>query len=225
MSGGTAVRCGHLLSLAVALPACFGDAVTVFPPGLEPLEPNTAPAPMGAPGEAYPEAIVILTGERPDGVAFGHARGYVKAPLAVVWEALRHTDVNADRRAVDEWTRVELENTDPTLSHTYLIQVVVRSIITARYEVTWRHGLVEGDLETPEKVAVRWQKTFGLALIEILEGSIVLTELDDALTEIEIVERLDAPQTDEDTVRQYLQDMFDEVVLYAKGHPLPTYDD
>lgn len=213
------------LACALALPACFGDSVTVFPPGLEPLEQNTAPAPAGRRGDEQPEEIVIVTGERPDGLAFGHARGYVKAPLALVWEALRHTDVNVDRRAVDEWTRVELENADPNLSYNYLIQVVVRAIITARYEVTWRHGVAAGDPEEPEKVAIRWQKTFGLALIEVLEGSIVLTQLDDELTEIEIVERLDAPQTDEDTVRQYLQDMFDEVVLYVRGHPLPVYDD
>jgi hypothetical protein len=196
----------------------------VFPPGLEPLEDNTAPLPMlGRDGEA-PESIVILTGERPTGLVFGHARGYIRAPITRVWEALRETDVNADRRATDEWSRVEVDVLPEGLTHSYIIETVVHAFITARYQVTWRHGLVEGELEEPEKVAVRWQKTFGLALIEVLEGSIVLTALDDELTEIEIVERLDAPSTDEDTIRLFLKDLFDETVLYTKGLPLPTYE-
>ncbi len=209
---------------ALLLAGCFGDAVTVFPPGLEPLEDNTAPLPMlGRDGEA-PESIVILTGERPTGLVFGHARGYIRAPITRVWEALRETDVNADRRATDEWSRLEVDVLPEGLTHSYIIETVVHAFITARYQVTWRHGLVEGELEEPEKVAVRWQKTFGLALIEILEGSIVLTALDDELTEIEIVERLDAPSTDEDTIRLFLKDLFDETVLYTKGLPLPTYE-
>lgn len=218
-------RAALALGLVLGTTACFGDSVTVFPPGLEPLEENTAPHPKGAGDESFPEAVVILTGERPTGLVYGHARGFIKAPIDRVWEALRHTDVNADRRATDEWMRLEVQNQDPVLTHTYVIETVVRAFITARYQVTWRHGVVEGDVEEPETVAVRWQKTFGLALIEVLEGSILLTELDDELTEIEIVERLDAPQTDEETVRQFLQDLFDETVLYAKGLPLPTYDD
>lgn len=217
----------HLLiavASSVGLSGCFGDSVTVFPPGLEPLEENTAMAPSTAANQ-FPEDITIITGERPTGLNFGHARGFIHAPIDKVWAALRETDVNADRRATDEWTRMEIVNTDPDISHTYIIETVVHDFITARYQVTWRHGVVEGDLDSPETVAVRWQKTFGLALIEVLEGSITLQKLDDELTEVSIIERLDAPATDEETISQFLRDLFDESVLFSKGLPLPTYAD
>src|SRR5262249_12126675 len=152
----------------VALPACFGEELTVFPPGLEPLEANTAPAIQPVDGDPYPEVMSFVKGERPDRF-FGQARAFVKADLATTWAALRTPEVSVDRRQVHEWGIDE--GTEPAYDFSYVVHNTVRRIIVLRFDVSWRHGLVEGTLEEPELVAGAWQKTYGSTLIELLRGT------------------------------------------------------
>lgn len=200
---------------------CFGEEDTPFPPGLEPLEENTAPAPEPADGDQYPEQLVMVPlfapiSPRTHSV---HARGYVRAPIVDVWEALRNPDVGADRRTFSSWTTDY--DVEPGYDYSYVIHSVIENVIVVRYDVTWRHGVAEGTLDAPTLVAARFQKTAGSTVIGDLEGSIVLTEIEPGVTEIAIIEYLRALASDHANIEAFLRDMFAELVILSHGGELP----
>ncbi len=98
----TALRVSTLLA-AVISAACFGNETTEFPPGLEPVEENSAPLPEPTATDMYPEIIETVHG-RTDGVMFSHSHAYVHANPAKVWLAIKDVDVVSDRRNADRRT-------------------------------------------------------------------------------------------------------------------------
>jgi hypothetical protein len=213
-------RCAALGALALALAGCFGEEVTAFPEGLEPLEASRAPSPV-APGEPWKESVALVSGET-DEFGWVHARGHVLADLPTTWAALRTPEATIDRRQVDEWTVVR--DTEPEYAFSHAVDHVVRSIVTVRYRVNWRSGPVEGSVEAPEVVAARFQKTDGSVLISILRGSVVAREVAPGVTELEVVEHLSTAQGGTERIETYLRDLFASVRARARGEPLPTYD-
>lgn len=214
---GAGLRSAAMILLgASCFPACFGDDLTTFPPGLEPLEDNTALAPTGA--EPFPEVLTIVTGTGPEH-AWGHARGFIRRDLKTTWAAMRTPEVSVDRRQVDEWT-VD-EDTEPEYPFSYVIHNTVRRLIVVRFDVAWRHGVATGDLERPQVVAGRWQKTFGSTVISLLRGSYVAREVAPGVTEIELVQHLSALQGGPTPIESFLGDYFASVRAAAHGEPLP----
>ncbi len=210
-----------LLAGALAATGCFGNEVTEFPEGLEPLGENTLPGP-GTPEDPTPEAFQL---EGMDGSRFSTVlgRGYIHAPIADVWAAYRDPAVGADRRTSPEWT------SEPVADHpyddSYVIYHVAHDIVTVEWWVTWRHGLIEGTAEAPELVSIRWQKTEGSTLISRIEGSILLRPAGDgSITEVELVYHASAAGSDTDTYARYMNDVFNDAVAVTHGLPLPTFD-
>ncbi len=199
---------------------CFGDEATEFPPGLEPLEENTAPPIEPADGDPHPEVMTLVTGQKRDH-AFGHARANVKADLRTTWAALRTPVVSVDRRQVDEWT-VE-ENVDEAYAYSYVVHNTVRRIVTLNFDITWRHDVAKGTVEEPEVIAGAWQKTFGSTLIAALKGTLSATEIAPGVTQIELIQHLDAVQGGADPIEDFLTDYYSSIRATAHGEPLPTY--
>lgn len=214
----------------LALPGCFTnvttpfeapDSGTLFPPGLEPLEPDTAtpPAPVG--GDMYPEQLSMLDGYAPG--SMGHtpsvqAIGYVHAPVAAVWAAVRNPDVGADRRSFTSYSwRTGTEMYDYSL----IEHAIIVNVVTVEYEVTWRHGVVVGTLEAPTEVAITYQKTWGSTAIADLRGSFVLTEVAPGITEMRVIEYLRASGAGHANIHSFFSDMFAEVLALAHGLPEP----
>lgn len=216
--GGVFARASGWALLALGTAGCFGSEVTEFPDGMEPLEENLAPEPAGD----FPEAIAFASGER-DGLYWVHGRGYVHAPISEVMAALSRPDVVVDRRGVDEWS--VQQDVEDGFDLSFAITTTVRDIITVEWTTTWRYLVVDGVLTAPEVLAIRYQKTDGIALIDTFQGSIVATRLEEELTRIELIEHLDAPNTSEDDLLCYQQDLFDELVLVTNGEELPEYED
>lgn len=219
------------LLFALVLSGCFGAAETPFPPGLEPLEAtHLAPAPEPRDGDAYPEEIVLVRAQselvaRTPAV---HARGFVRAPIADVWAALRDPDVGADRRTFASWT--VSQGVEEEYDFSYVIHSVIQNVITVEYDVTWRHGVVEGTVEAPTLVAARFQKTAGSTVITDLRASIVLYAREDeatgeAVTEVEIIEYLQAIASGHANIEAFLQDMFAELVILSHGGGLPPIEE
>ena len=207
----------------LVLGGCFGNVDTAFPQGLEPLEhENIASPPAPVDGDRYPEqlstarSIALDTSPRTNSV---HARAYVHAPIAVVWEALRNPDVDADRRVFSSWSEMPLD--EPEYDYSYIVHAVITNVITVEYDVTWRHGVVTGTLDAPEIVAVRYQKTSGSTAVQDLRGSIVLRSVTPDVTEMEIIEYLRAVGSGYDNIESFLHDMFEEVLAFSHGQPLP----
>lgn len=211
---------GPAILLLVGIPACFGEESTVFPPGLEPLEANTAPPIEPIDGDPYPEVLSFAKGQRRDHY-FGHARAYVKADLATTWAALRTPEVSVDRRQVDEWT-VD-QGTDPAYAHSYVVHNVVRRVVTLRFDVSWRHDVARGTPEAPEVIAGAWQKTFGSTLIAELKGTLSAEEVAPGVTEVQLIQHLDALQGGADPIESFLNDYYQSLKAQAHGQPLPTY--
>jgi len=210
--------------LALLIPlcsGCFGTSLSDFPPGFEPLEESAVDAP-GAAGE-LPETFALALGTTDDNVHWGHLRGFVHGPLAAVWAAYQQPDVIVDRRRVAAYTATP--DIEPDLDFSLAIDQVVRDILTIEYRLVWRHGAA-GDPADPEKVAIRWQKTEGSALIDTLRGSVLLLPTDDPeITEIQSMQHLKAPRTSTDDVQGLLTDVWFDVVAATHGRALPTYAD
>lgn len=206
------------LAPLLLLTGCFGSETTVFPPGLEPLEAeNRAEWPAGS---GYPETLSLAEGAYDEDLDWVHARGYLHAPLADVYAALRTPDVDVDRREVDSWTVTWDVEDYPT---SYVIHNRVDDVITVEFDVTWRHAAVEGTESEPEKTAARWQKTEGSPVITVLEGSAVAWEVADGVTALELQENLESIQSDTHTIASYLTDLFGSVRATVHGEPLPEY--
>ncbi|TVQ87481.1 MAG: hypothetical protein EA397_18000 [Deltaproteobacteria bacterium] len=207
--------------IIVGLAGCFGDSITAFPEGLEPLE-ELLFEPISLLDGVPDEGMELVTGRRDDGVLWGHLRGFVHAPLSEVWLAYQHPDVVVDRRRVHTYT--PRLNVEEDYDFSMAIDQVVRDIITVEYTLTWRHGAV-GEPEQPSKVAMRWQKTSGSNLIEILQGSVVLlpTPIED-ITEVQSIEHLKAPLTSTDEIEGLLTDVWHDTLDFAHGRELQAFD-
>lgn len=210
---------------ALGLTGCFGNESTEFPSGLEPLDGmNRAPRPDLDANGVLPETVSFARGETNEW-EWVHGRGFVKAPLGETWLAFQDPEVVIDRREVDEW-QVD-ENVEPGFDRSFVVHNTVHDFITVNFDMTWRQSVVEGDEAAPEVVAIRFQKTFGTVFITILRGSVVLRSApeDDGITEIELVEHIDAAQGGADTIQSYLTDLHASVVARVHGRALPVYAD
>ncbi len=191
---------------------CFGDETTEFPPGLEPLEP----ASVDLPGEVE-ETVVVAHGEGDD-YEWAHARGYVRAGVDAVFEAMRDPAICVDEREVAEWTAAVVEGSE--YEHEYVIHNTVEDVFTVEFDVTWRFGHVGED----GWLAARWRKTFGTSLISRLEGSVIVRPVDDELSEIEVVEQIDAAASGEEQIAHFVGDLHARIVARVHGQELPTYE-
>ncbi len=211
--------------LGCGVTGCFSDVETPFPPGLEPLEECTAPAPAPVDGDPYPETLTMVRAFAPYGPRTHavHARGFVRAPVFDVWAALRNPDIGADRRVFSEWSTTW--DVEPEYDFSYVIHSVIVNVITVEYDVTWRHGVVIGTLEAPTLVSARYQKTSGSSAIDDLQGSILLTEVEPGVTEVAIVEYLRAVGSGHENIESFLHDMFSGLVIVSHGDPLPPVDE
>jgi hypothetical protein len=200
-----------LLRATVLLLAACGGREVPFPDGLEPLETNTAVFP-----EDEAEILAFECGAAGDW-DFCHARGFVHADVADTWDALKEPDVGVDRRRVEEWT-VE-HDVEDGYDVSYRVHTRVEDLVTVEYDLTWRQGAVDDDI-----AAIRWQKTEGSSLVEVLEGSVVLEQQGD-VTAVEIVQHLGTPAAnDVENMQAYLEDLHRSVVAWTRGDELPTYD-
>ncbi len=208
-------------SLAVFAIGCFGNEASEFPPGLEPLEDNTAPTPEPVDGDPYPEVLSLVRGQTPE-YDWVHARGYVKAPLAEVYDIVATPEVAVDERAVDRWT--VMLDTEPEYERSFQIHNEVDNFITVVFDVNWRFGTVAEENFEPTLVAGTFQKTFGTEFISLMRGSLTVRRIDDETTEVEFLEHISAATGGGDEIEAFIRDYYDETVLVSNGEPLPTYE-
>lgn len=200
--------------------SCFGSSASEFPPGLDPLEPNTAPRLPAQPGDPYPEGVSVVTGTN-DMYSWGHARGYIHAPSSEVYTALHDAEVVADRRGTDE--QMYTYNTEPDYEYSFQIHYIVHDVIDVDWDEAFRFGTIEGTPDMPKLALIRSQKIYGLNLIHLIETSIQVHEIDANTTEIEEIEHLNAYMAGEGDIKPYLTDLYNSVLAVSHGQPLPTY--
>jgi hypothetical protein len=208
-------------ALLTSTSACFGNESTFFPPGLEPLEDNTATAPEADASGHLPETINFKSGERGD-LYFTHGVAIIRAPITTIWTAMQDPDVVVDRRAVDEYTYDR--DIESGYDVSFVVHDVVHSIITVSFDITWRQSVVEGSREAPELIAMRFQKTDGTTTIETLSASILVRPASEpGVTELAVVEHLVALAGDNETIESQIRDLHESVVARVNGRPLPSF--
>lgn len=207
-----------LTAAAAAAAGCGGNIDTAFAPGLAPLEEVTLPVRNVTPANPYPENLSVESANGAFLRAIG--RGYIRAPLARVYEALQDPDVTTDRRQVASYTSTA--GTEPEYPSSYVVSNVVHNIITVNFDVAWRLGPYAGSAESPTAYAAAYQKIRGTDYIEMMRGSILVKHVEQGVTEIQMVRHIKAMQSTSD-LEQYLLDVFDNIIARASGRPLPRY--
>lgn len=209
--------------LLLSMLACFGDEITPFPAGLEPLEDCSAGYPSASGSDDTPQGILTNSGQEEDW-RWATGCGYLDADVATAWRAIQDEDVVTDRRKASQWERAD-DGHEPDYDVSFRVWTEVEDILTVDYTIDWRQGVWEGDAEAPESVVARWQKTDGIEIIELLEGSILLDATEDGGSRIQVVEHLEAPGYDPEDLAQYIEDLHASIVAAAAGQALPAYEE
>lgn len=212
-----------MILIPLGLIACFGDEVTPFPPGLEPLEDCSAGFPEASGGDDSPQGIQTDSGQDDDR-RWASGCGFLDADVPTAWQAIQDADVVTDRRKATAWEVTDRDH-EPEYDVSFRVYTEVDDILTVDYDIDWRQGVWEGEEDAPESVVGRWQKTDGFELIEVLEGSILLESTQDGGTRVQVVEHLEAPGYDPEDLAQYIEDLHASIVAAAAGQPLPTWED
>lgn len=200
---------------------CGRDNPAPAPDVLSPLEDNAAHAPVPDGDDPWPEVLSIVSGGDSE-LWWAHAVGFVKGTPEEVWTAARDPEVGVDRREVDAWTLTEVED---DFDASYIVHNTVNDVITVNYDLRWLHELQGAEPDDPLRVVAVWEKTEGTSFIELLQGSIVLLPESPGVTRIELVEHLEAPLRDDQTLVSYLQDFHGSLVAAVRGDPLPTWSE
>lgn len=203
---------------SAAAAGCNANVETPFPPGLAPLSAVNLAVRGTTPGNPYPELLSVESGD--GDYVFSVGRGFVRAPLARVYEALRDPDVTTDRRKVTRYSVTP--NSEPMYPASYRVRNVVEDIITVEFDISTRIGPLEGTAEEPTAYCAVYQKTWGSDYIEMIRGSILARRVDQSVTELQLVRHVKAMQSKSD-LEQYLLDVFDNVVARVNGRALPRF--
>lgn len=210
----------------LALAACHGgdkDSGSAVPTGLEMLEDkNMADLPGAKDGDDYPEELNVV-GDEGDDYDWAHGAGYIHGSVADCWAAMADPEVVVDRQRVTSWT-VEMD-VEPEYDVSFVLHEISEDIVTVEFDVTWIQGRTAGEEDAPTAVGGRWAKTAGTDLVDVLEGSVSLTEVEGEVTEIQLMEHLATPGSDETDIIPVLEGLFASIVARVHGEPLPTYDE
>ena len=197
---------------------CLGGPDIEFPDGLQSLDlDNRAVWPADR-----AQAIDVVGGIEDDELIWAHARGYVHAPVADVWEALQEPDVVIDRADVDEY---ELTGSEQGFDVSFTTHCVSYNIVTVEWDMAYRQSAVLGDAETGEVVAVRAEKTEGSEFFEVLTWSLHVRQEEEELTSWEFVYQMLSIQKDSEPLEGFAGELWIDAVAFTNGEDLPDYSE
>lgn len=204
-----------MLSLLAVVPvaACQDDVATPFPPGLEPLEANEAPA------LSLDEETLVATSLPGDLIRI-HGRGHVFVDPATLWAATKVPEGMVARCSTSE--QMITVDPEPEYEASFLVHYIVRDLLTVEWDDQWRYGTITGTIEAPELGMVRHQKIQGSDFITLSTGTIqVLATADPGKSELQFVEHLDAVSGSATDVAAGMLANYDALVALAHGDPIP----
>jgi hypothetical protein len=224
MKPASSLRGGLLLLSALAGLALAGckDSTSGFNGEIYPVTTTSLalPPPAGA-GDPCSEGINTVPGGAP-GYSFAEARACIHAPLAQVWAALQLPEAvdiayYPDR---DETPRCDaVVGVAGQYPVSFRLHQIPRTYSSFDYDVTWAEWVLLGTSAAPQEVAVSYNKTWGTAYIERLQGSMLLKEVD-GWTTIEAVRQIKAPQTTGQMMEGWLRDWFAALQAQLAGTPM-----
>ena len=212
-------HCVFAISFGVA--CTEEESSSSFPDIIEPLEELRIEAPEGTAADPYPEEFVLLSADEGE-YAWVHLRGYIKTDMAQAWSAIRSDQVYINHRSVTEYSVEELDL--PEYDYAYLVHNFSENIVDVEFDNEWRHAAVEGTVDSPERVAIRWQKIAGTEFIQMMEGSIqIVATAKKDVVEVQVIEHLTATLDQEGKIIEFVSDLYERWRLYVHGEDLPDY--
>ena len=227
------VRPAHLVGATILLAlaaGCGKNQVEDFPVsvGFQPLESivDSALPPAASGTDLHPEGLGAIMAPAESGHFTSHARGYIHAPLARVYQALHdpassyiHNSNNAPR--LDNVPGNPFIGEEPfpiSFRVRYSNATVVGDV---KFDVTYRAGPLQGTDAAPVVVGQRYQKTWGTSNIRVMAGSLVATAVDGApdVTEVEMIAWLDATTQHQSDCDGTLRDLFGDLVAVVAALP------
>ncbi len=223
-------RIGTFLSVtlgALLLAACNPTRHSDFPLelGFTPIEATSIlaqwPAPTGT--DPYPQALGPIVQVPESGHYASHARGYLHAPLAKVYEALHdpaasyiHNDGDGTRLARSP--QLDVEPFPVSFRVRYANSTIIGEV---EFEVTYRAGPLEGTDAAPIVIGERYQKTWGTTHIDVMTGSLVATAVDGApdVTSVEMIAWLNADTQGQSDCDGTVRDLFGDIVTKLASMP------
>ncbi|MEM9193793.1 MAG: hypothetical protein AAGF12_31750 [Myxococcota bacterium] len=216
------------VGIALLIVGCGGTRIDPFR-GIEILEDNEAPLPEPVDGDIYPEVLSVVSGKR--GFDWGHGRAFIKAPAADVWAAIEDPEVVMDRGRNNDRQSFEL-GVMPEWDLSYNIHYEVTGIISVEWTELWGGILTiiedcrsNGDenCDSLPWALVKYQKVEGTTFIPLIEGTILLFETEENVTEIQLIQHLDAASSDASDIRQTFRDQYSSILARVRGEPLPRF--
>jgi hypothetical protein len=217
---------GFALSVLLAA-GCPRNRSDDFPlsVGFQPLEPISPLTnwPAGSTADPWPESLGPLVAPVEGGHFATHARGYLHAPLAKVYEAL-HDPAASYIHNVSGGTRLDgaptfgVEPFPVSFRVRYSNSTIIGDV---KFEVTYRAGPLEGTEAAPIVIGERYQKTWGTDHIQVMAGSLLATAVDGApdVTSVEMIAWLKADTQHQGDCDGTVRDLFGDLVTKLASMP------
>jgi hypothetical protein len=218
--------------LASALAGCgIKNSADEFPlsDGFQPLEPlaSTATFPAAAGNDLYPQGLGPIVAIPNFAHYTSHARGYLHAPLARVYQALRYPAASYlhNQNGATLLARPDDLNVEPFpvsfVVHYRNDTKLAGKTITTYFDVTYRAGPLEGSDAAPIVIGERYQKTWGIENISVMKGSLVATAVPGApdVTQVEMIAWLQATTQGQSDCDGTLVDLFGDLATTVANLP------
>lgn len=175
--------------------------------GFQPLERDFTDVAYPDATGGYPQAVNIVYGPSISH-AWAHARGYVHCSLPKVYQALKLPA--ASRIITPGGHYTDTVPAEQGYSISYNVEYVVQDVITVRWNILTRGGVVTGTETAPVLIGLRYQKTCGDSHISLESGSLVASAApgDPNTTQVEMVGWLNATTQGPSDVGGTLSDWF-----------------
>jgi hypothetical protein len=189
--------------------------------GFQPMEPVVPSAlfPAAAGNELCPQGLGAVVAVPNFGHYTSHARGYLQANVARVYLALKDPASSYIHNQAGHWAlagpdtfNVELFPLSYVVHYRSETPIAGTTIVT-RFDVTYRGGPLQGTDADPVVVGQRYQKTWGVADIHIMAGSLVASPVDGCpgVTGVEMVGWLKATTQGQADCDGTLRDLFGDL--------------
>jgi hypothetical protein len=222
----------HALPLGIALvallaQACNHNRTDEFPlsVGYQPLEALSPAAawPAATATDPTPQGLGAIVAVPSAGHYTSHARGYLHAPLAKVYEALKDPAASyihntSGGPALDGPPVLGVEPFPVSFRVRYVNSTIIGPV---KFDITYRAGPLDGTEAAPVVVGERYQKTWGTDHITLMAGSLVATEVPGApgVTSVEMIAWLKAETQHQGDCDGTLSDLFGDLAATLAAMP------
>jgi len=181
--------------------------------------------------DPYPETLATEISGTSSGYGWAHGIGYLKTPIATVWNKLQIAQGVVQLSFYPERDNSSCDaglNVETGYDVSFETHEVPNGAIQSHYDfsVTFREGVLKGTETAPEAVGVVYKKTWGATSpgVQTLAGSIIFTAVTPDVTSIEMIRHLSATNTNGGPqARSWITEYYAVLKEVLAGTPPPDF--